>query len=55
MNRNETAMARLLKYIPVILTVVTKYLRSPQGKAAMQKVRSSRRRPKNVGSTRPGY
>ena len=55
LNRNETAMARLLKYIPVILTVVTKYLRSPQGKAAMQKVRSSRRRPKNVGSTRPGY
>ncbi|WP_166785335.1 hypothetical protein [Cryobacterium sp. TMT2-17-1] len=48
-------MARLLKYIPVILTVVTKYLRSPQGKAAMQKVRSSRRRSKNVGSTRPGY
>ncbi|WP_166784545.1 MULTISPECIES: hypothetical protein [unclassified Cryobacterium] len=48
-------MARLLKYIPVILTLVTKYLRSPQGKAAMQKVRSSRRRPKNAGRTRPGY
>lgn len=46
-------MARLLKYIPVIVTVVTKYLRSPQGKAAIQKVRSSRRRPKTAGGTGP--
>ena len=48
-------MARLLKFLPVILTLVTKYLRSPQGKAAIQKIRSSRRRPKNARTTRPTY
>ncbi|WP_166785754.1 MULTISPECIES: hypothetical protein [Cryobacterium] len=46
-------MARLLKYIPVVVTLVTKYLRSRQGKAAIQKVRSSRRRPRPAGATRP--
>ena len=46
-------MARLLKYIPVVLTLVVKYLRSPQGKAAIQKARSSRGRPTTAGTTRP--
>lgn len=45
-------MARLLKYIPIVVTVVTKYLRSPRGKAAIQKVQASRRRPKTAGATR---
>lgn len=48
-------MARLLKFIPVILTLLTKYLRSPRGKALIQKVRSSRRRPKTAGNARAGY
>lgn len=48
-------MSRLLKYIPVVLTLVTKYLRSPQGKAAIQKVRSARHRPKSAGKARPGF
>ena len=46
-------MARLLKYLPVLLTLVAKYLRSPRGKALIQKVKSSRHRPKNAGNTRP--
>ncbi|HSP53641.1 MAG TPA: hypothetical protein VLO00_12170 [Cryobacterium sp.] len=46
-------MARLLKYIPVLLTLVAKYLRSPRGQALIQKVKSMRRRPKAAGSTRP--
>ncbi|HSP75662.1 MAG TPA: hypothetical protein VLO31_05550 [Cryobacterium sp.] len=46
-------MARLLKYVPVVLALVTKYLRSPKGQALIQKVRSSRLRPRNAGNTRP--
>ena len=46
-------MHRLLKFIPVILTFIVKYLRSPQGKSAIEKVRSARRRRRTVGTTRP--
>ncbi|WP_166788628.1 MULTISPECIES: hypothetical protein [Cryobacterium] len=48
-------MARLLKFLPVVVTLVTKYLRSPQGKAALQKLRSARRQPKNARTARRGY
>ena len=48
-------MVRPFKYTPVVLTLVTKYLRSPQGKAAIQKVRSSRHQTKNVGNTRQHF
>lgn len=46
-------MARLLKYIPVLLTLVAKYLRSPRGKALIQRVKSTRHRSGNAGRTRP--
>ena len=46
-------MARLLKYIPIVLTLVTKYLRSPRGQALIQRVRSSRLRPRNAGNSSP--
>ncbi|WP_166785685.1 MULTISPECIES: hypothetical protein [Cryobacterium] len=45
-------MARLLKFLPVIVTLVTKYLRSPQGKAALHKMRSARQKTKNARTTR---
>jgi hypothetical protein len=33
-------MFRFIKYLPVIIPVATKFLRSPQGKAALAKARS---------------
>lgn len=33
-------MFRLLKYLPVIIPVVTKFVKSPQGKAAIAKARA---------------
>ena len=48
-------MSRLFKYIPVVVTLVTKYLRSPQGKAVFQKVRSSRHRTHNTARTRQRF
>ena len=54
-SRKEMAMSRLFKYIPVVVTLVTKYLRSPQGKAVFQKVRSSRHRTHNTARTRQRF
>lgn len=45
-------MTRLLKFIPVALTLVTRFLRSPQGQALVQRIRASLRRPKTAGTTR---
>ena len=41
-------MIRIFKYLPVIIPLVTKYVRSPQGKAAIQKASDLRRRPKTA-------
>ena len=34
-------MFRLLKYLPIIIPVVSKFLKSPQGKAAVAKARTT--------------
>ena len=39
-NKKVTIMFRYFKYLPVIIPVVLKFLRSPQGKAALAKARS---------------
>lgn len=45
-------MARLLKFLPVVVTMVTKFLRSPRGKALVHKMRSSRTPAKTVRNPR---
>jgi hypothetical protein len=39
-NKKVTTMFRYIKYLPVIIPVVRKFLRSPQGQKALAKART---------------